>query len=403
MAFCGGNMSSPHFSLALAGPFEAGFFADASSICASLYERCWAHVEAEIEKAGSLELGGVRHAAAASAALDCWRPELGLVYRAVHEGRRGQASTRWLGFQAIVAGFLCRRIESFDVVCELESPFTVAGLTFDMQRVHGSGDGTMLCFEDMISGARHHFRISDDGTGGAGAWHSGEGSTNTIVSVNGTPLCQIVNGRWLKQWRFAEVAKDDSSQAGFVDQIGRALTVLSHGTEQYFLWVIAVVRHVIEMRRVSPSHSTSRSFLFHFGGVEIGAPASTIESIELLVHEASHQYFHMASLLGRTTTPQAGNHHSPLKGRVRPLERILLGYHAVGNIVLSLAAVGKHDPGTLDEVKSRLAVALPLLNELAAPLEGELETGLTSLGRGFFLPLHRQLHESGFYRGEIPC
>jgi hypothetical protein len=404
MASCFGNMGGINLKLDLASPFESGFFGDASSTCASLYGRCWAHVEAGTSMAGRSIVGEVQHAHAGSAGLECWRPELGLAYRAIHEGRRGAAYRQWLELQVIIAGYLCRRIEWFDVVCELDSPFTAAGVTFAMPKVHAWGDGAGLWIEDLTTGQRYAFRSCDELQGASGVWLLEGSGFSSIVSVMEVPLCQVVDEAWLHDWRFIEIVEGRwPADDGFAQQIALALGLLQDATPEYFLWVIAVLRHVFRKPRHGPDHSTSRSFLFHFGGLEIGAPASTVESVELLVHEASHQYFHMTTLLGRTTTPRAGHYHSPLKGRGRPLERLLIGYHALGNIVLSLTAVARLSAARQREAESRLEISLRLLHELSPPLEAELHTGLTDIGRGIFMPLHRRLVDLGVYRGQIVC
>jgi HEXXH motif-containing protein len=55
----------------------------------------------------------------------------------------------------------------------------------------------------------------------------------------------------------------------------------------------------------------------------------------MLVHEASHQYFHIARRLEAVHDGSDDRlFHSPVKGIGRPIDAILLAFHAFGNVVL---------------------------------------------------------------------
>jgi hypothetical protein len=102
----------------------------------------------------------------------------------------------------------------------------------------------------------------------------------------------------------------------------------------YLPWVDKVLRHLIPLdggdgRLRSCSHSDFP------GTVEISFPSTCISIAEMLVHEASHQYFHIARRLEAVHDGSDDRlFHSPVKGIGRPIDAILLAFHAFGNVVL---------------------------------------------------------------------
>lgn len=107
----------------------------------------------------------------------------------------------------------------------------------------------------------------------------------------------------------------------------------------------------------------------------------------MLIHECTHQYLHMLSWFETLVTKDAQPHYSPLKGCERPLERIVLGYHAFANVLLAYAQLDTHGYG--ERISSRVRVVSGYLDELAKPLVDEV--GLSALGREIVRPLRARL------------
>jgi len=89
---------------------------------------------------------------------------------------------------------------------------------------------------------------------------------------------------------------------------------------------------------------------------------------EMLIHEASHQYFELLNKLGPTVDPNHTKlYYSPVKQCERPLNKILLAYHAFANVMLFYRGVA--ECGLAD---SRLAKFQNALNDELRQLEQPL-------------------------------
>jgi HEXXH motif-containing protein len=115
-----------------------------------------------------------------------------------------------------------------------------------------------------------------------------------------------------------------------------------------------------------------------------------ILAAETLVHEASHQYFHLLSMAfpvvnGRD--PQL--HYSALAKRSRPIDRVLLAYHAAGNMALAHAAAIDARGADADAFTPALGKAVEAARSLREPLERT--DGLTEVGGALWRTLARAL------------
>jgi HEXXH motif-containing protein len=54
----------------------------------------------------------------------------------------------------------------------------------------------------------------------------------------------------------------------------------------------------------------------------------------MLVHEAAHQYFYLATRLEPLLVGGEQTHYSPLKRAARPLSKLFLGFHAFANVMV---------------------------------------------------------------------
>jgi hypothetical protein len=99
-------------------------------------------------------------------------------------------------------------------------------------------------------------------------------------------------------------------------------------------WVDKVLRHLIPLRGGDDRLRSCSNSDFP-GTVEISFPSKCISTAEMFVHEASHQYFHIVRRLEAVHDGSDDRlFHSPVKGRGRPIDAILLAFHAFGNVVL---------------------------------------------------------------------
>ena len=89
-----------------------------------------------------------------------------------------------------------------------------------------------------------------------------------------------------------------------------------------------------------PDAITSRSIPGQNGVVYVSSPCRGIRLAETLIHEASHQYFFLGLReLSYCSLNDDVLYYSPFNKLDRPIERILLAYHAFANVLLFYRSV----------------------------------------------------------------
>lgn len=128
---------------------------------------------------------------------------------------------------------------------------------------------------------------------------------------------------------------------------------------------------------------TSRSSPIQPGNIQLSVPGPSMHIAELLVHEAAHQHYFLAALAG---SPIASKGHavtaySALRECERPADRILLGLHALINIVEFLDVLGERGGNIAAEAEARIVELEPTIRSMALPFA--VDPGLLSeIGRG---------------------
>ena len=157
---------------------------------------------------------------------------------------------------------------------------------------------------------------------------------------------------------------------------------------RYARWVQRVTRIVL-LQTSSRGLMESGSYPTRVGMIRVSADSRPAAVAEMLVHEACHQYFYVLRRLGQFFDEGAADtYYSPLKRRKRPLEKLLLGFHAFGNVLLlhrELQKRGAPDalpPEMLEVTERETRMMWSALSQHAV---------LSPLGRSLFLPLQERL------------
>ncbi|MFG3258428.1 aKG-HExxH-type peptide beta-hydroxylase [Streptomyces sp. NPDC048172] len=159
-----------------------------------------------------------------------------------------------------------------------------------------------------------------------------------------------------------------------------AVDLLRTRAPRYARWVLRVLRSLVPCDS-GASRTRSSSWREAPGTVLVSVSPDPAEVAEMLVHEACHQYFYLARRLGDVTDPaDTRQYHSPAVGRSRPLDKVLLAFHAFGNVRLLHEELGT--PGVLDRMRRDTET-------LAAPLRGN--PSVTPLGHALVDPLLERL------------
>lgn len=302
-----------------------------------------------------------------------WTPEVGVLATGLRA--TDAAGHRWLQAQAALSGLVTGVLTHLALETTIDRPLLVCGRQVAPGPVQLRADADALEIVGRDEVQRFHRR--------AGVWLA-EGSEAAIVPTGGAPL-RLVGGGW--HALCDETVEPLDPEAQMIDQLAGALALLGEAAPEYRAWVLCLLKEVTPIRRPGEHVIASSSSALRPGGIDVAVPASVIETAEMLIHECSHQYIHLMQWFGSLVSEAARPHYSPLKGCDRPLDRILLGYHAFGNAILAYAQLRAH--GHAEAIAGRYRVVSGYVDQLATPLVDEV--GLSALGREIMRPLRTRL------------
>ena len=119
----------------------------------------------------------------------------------------------------------------------------------------------------------------------------------------------------------------------------------------------------------------------------VDCPAVAIA--EILVHEASHQYYFLSARYGSLLNGPDRPYFSPIKETKRPLSMILLAYHAFANVMLFYRLCRRNGLGDNDYCRANEAQLAPQLAVLQDTLSRS--KALSPLGQALWKPVAARL------------
>ena len=170
-----------------------------------------------------------------------------------------------------------------------------------------------------------------------------------------------------------------------VSEIEQAIRLTRGLAPEYIAWYGDAVQAVVGLPVLIEGTVTSRTNPGQNGIVYISSPCWGIRMAESLIHEASHQYYYAGlQELNWTNLEDEKLYYSPYKRMDRPIERILLTFHAFGNVVLFYRQVLATT--TNQRLREWTELNLKRHEEDLMPFVGHLEKspGLTREGRRLF-------------------
>jgi hypothetical protein len=177
--------------------------------------------------------------------------------------------------------------------------------------------------------------------------------------------------------------------SSFTQVLDSAFEVLHRGAPEYAFWVDVASSSVVPVR-ASGQTLISGSNVWRPGVLNMSPTKAILAVVEMLVHESTHQYLFCAGLLGATDDGSDRRlYYSPVKGCERPISKILVAYHAVGNILLASRALCA-SLGDTECYHMRNEVRfLPQLKTLDDALSST--SALTEIGEAIWLPLRERI------------
>jgi HEXXH motif-containing protein len=313
-----------------------------------------------------------------------WTPEVAVLNNVLTKQPFTQQDWHWVRAQIALSAHLTGVTSELELDVETNVPVVVAGKILPAGRLVIRGGADTLTVQ-VDGGAPRSFSVIAQ-RAGSPVWAE-NGDASSFVQIDGQPAIRVVNAEWHTTW-----ADELSQPVGDVDQAAvaqfqEALNLLGRTMPEYHSWVLCLLKEITPLRRPAANMIASGSSPRRFGGIDLCVPASATETAEMLIHECSHQYFHMASWIGSFVTAEARPHYSPLKKCERPLDRILIGYHAFGNALLAFDKF--RELGFGQEIAGRAGAIFKYMEQLRVPIENEV--GLSELGLAFSRPLRARM------------
>jgi HEXXH motif-containing protein len=377
---------------ALASPFDGDFLGVASGLLKDLF----------VAVAGRMQTMATQHGLPVpnlatealmqpGAALRSWSPEISAVLNGL-KPRLERQDAQWLLAQFALASYTSQWLDEFAAQIPGRRALFVAG-----QTIVGTELSVRATADELeIGGAGPTQRFMKTQIG-AGAPRWARDPQQDVVSFGRWATVLMSDGEWITHWpprhTAAERTTDLAASRAVLRQAGE---IMEASLPEYYVWVSGMLREVLASRAPEPGVSASGSFMTWFGHVQMSL-ASVVKTIDMLVHETSHQYFHLARLFDPLCQHDAPAVYSVLKKTHRPLERVLLGYHAAGNMWLALTTLRERG-GDMDarELEQEICQTSALVAGLDASLRGEHERHLTESGASLYETLRQRLCDRGF-------
>lgn len=317
-----------------------------------------------------------------------FRPEFGAVWLGLHQGV-AEADWPWISGQMQVGAFLCELLAALDLEIRGRYPLAIAGHVVRGDHLIIRGDQDQLEVRgDAGEVMLRLTKVAPEEIAPVWAEHA----DTDIIRLGSGSVATISDGRWTNAWypmvAPVELTPDPASSRRTIES---AMAFLEQHLPAHYLWICFVLREVTLLRDMGVETTASQSFMTWPGYVQL-SQSTMLQNIIMLLHECSHQYFHMLLWRGSLAKKDAPDAYSILKGTKRPLEKLLLGYHAFGNVLLALVEMKQRE---LDLDRRELDRQIESTGYLVADLDAEIEPRweqfLEERGKDLYLPLRERL------------
>jgi HEXXH motif-containing protein len=143
----------------------------------------------------------------------------------------------------------------------------------------------------------------------------------------------VVHGEWQDCHGMLSQAASPKDAEGLHADLEAAQELIRAAAPDYWPWISRMSHTVLP---VAPPEGqfASGSARDVPGVITLSAGAGVLKCAESLVHETAHQYYFLASRFAQIVDDEPGRtYFSPLVKRQRPLDKILLAYHAAANVL----------------------------------------------------------------------
>lgn len=320
-------------------------------------------------------------------AWQAWAPELGAMMMSL-SAKDPECPSSWFHAQLQCFTFL------FESKIELEldyagaRPLVFAGLPLPAGRIRASGRRGKMCFvwPETSERIEFHRRCVDEDTY---VWV--RSAREPLIAVGSAMWARVGERQALERWwrdmKFSPALTDPRPG---IAQVEAATAVLENHLPQEYLWVGLMLREVMFSQSAGTEVTESSSINTWPGHVQMSL-ATVVQTICMLIHECSHQYFHLVNLCAPVVDDDSVMAFSVLKQKSRPLGKVLLGYHAFANIELALRRLREVNTGLdIVEIERQINHARHHVDSLEQSLES-VSQHVMPAGAAMYSPLQRQL------------
>lgn len=371
-------------------PFEGNFPALADAYTARIFRSTLDAVNKFADQIGAARLPiGAEVLTPRHLGVNCWKPEIGSVVTGMRAGVT-RDDWSWVSGQMMLAAYLNDLVPSLDLEITGRHPVAIAGHVVHGDRLRVVADAETLTVKDG-SGEVSLCLTKVKPEGIAPVW--ARNRDQDVVRLGSGSIALLAKGDWVDHWKppeapVIELTPDLASSRQLIDE---SMAVLERHLPAVYLWVALVLRELVLLDEPGPKTPISQSFVIWPAQVQISR-ASLLKTILMLVHECSHQYFNILLWCGPLVKDVAPDDYSAIKRTNRPLERILLGYHAFANILLTLPLLRGVDAAITDrEIEEELQEYGPMVADLDGKLRKHEDEFLEPAGKALYLPLQRRL------------
>lgn len=261
-----------------------------------------------------------------------WRPELGFARLGLAK-KINPAETSWFEACLTLPLFLSGLINVLDIVIDSEYPLYLCGQIIRANRLIIQGDQNQLIVKDGGHKALYEF-VKVELQNQQNAWVLSE--KPELLLIQNKAVASYSKGGWFDFWQKERLStQDNAGLREFSVALIEVFEALERSSSEYYSWVTNALFELVPIKSEQRSFDAT-SFLNCPRHIHMSYPLNLVTGYSSLIHECSHQYFHLLLWNTTLTKPDAPSAYSSLKKIERPLVLVLAGFHAYANIYLGL-------------------------------------------------------------------
>lgn len=378
----------------LSNPFEGNFLRVAERLTSKQFSRTISATNLHAMACG-LETIELDEKLLESLSTRCWSPEIGSTQFGLYSDYTTPDQVPWLMTQARLGCYLFGLLPSVEFAATLPAPIAIAGHVIHAPYLRAVGSQGNLQLLDEDGQTILHLEETKK-PGLMPTWK--EKDRDCIVHWGSASLCTMSKGEWVQYWENENPRGPLASDwNNFRKELEHTLSILEAEVPHIYLWTSCLIKEVVPLADPGDGATNSRSFGLWPGQIQMSDGATFLNQVNMLVHECSHQYFHLARWFDTLVELDAPNVYSVLKDTERPLEKVLLGFHAFGNVWLTLKLLSKSNAKIdVNEMERQEIHVRNYVSALDGQLQKHCSPYIRPAGQAIYFPLRTRLAENGF-------